>query len=102
MIRKQHRKHHQCLKFAFIEACFDSRGHYQNKDMAQVFGNHEKDAARVLKAYRELNPDSTITESRRVWPSPTYRRMILKQGSNAWLFLDMLANLHGSEKLQNG
>jgi len=101
MIRKQHRKHHQCLKFAFIEACFDSRGFYRNKDMAQMFGNHEKDAARVLKAYRGLNPDSTITESRIVWPSETYRRKVLKPSTNARAYLDILQQLLGSERLRN-
>jgi len=100
MIRKQHRKHHQCLKFAFIEACFDGRGYYRNKDMAQVFGNHEKDAARVLKAYRELNPDSTMTESKTVWPSETYRRKVLKPTTSPWEFINLLTRLHGSEKLE--
>lgn len=96
MISKQYRTDHQCLKLAFIEACIDTKGFYNNQDMVRVFGNHEKDAARIVARYRrDFNVDSLVKQSKTLVPSPTYRRKILKKGTNAWEYITMLQLLHG-------
>ena len=99
MIRKQYRKDHQALKLAFIEARLEAQGTYNNKDMSRIFGNHEKDAARIVRRYREeINPDSLLTQSRQIIPENSYRRTVLKRNTNPWEFITMLEMLHGVEK----
>ena len=97
MIRREHRSHPHALKFGFIEALMEVKGSYNNRHMAEVFGNHEKDAARVIRHYREINPNSTETRAKKVWPSDTYQRKVLKQTTDAEHYLVLLYNLHGVE-----
>ena len=95
MIRKQYRSDHQCLKLAFIEARMDAQGFYNNSDMTRIFGNHNKDAARIVRRYKELNPNSIRKQGISLIPENSYRRKILKANTNAWEFIAMLELLHG-------
>lgn len=97
MINKQHRDDHQCLKLAFIEACISEYGFYQNKMMSQVFGNHEKDAARISARYKRENPEALDRQSRSLVPSVTYKRKFLKRYADANRYIHLLEELHGSE-----
>ena len=96
MIRKEHRTDHQCQKLAFIEACIDVYGYYNNKFMSQVFGNHEKDAARVTAKYKKINPEALDKQSRSLIPSATYQRKVLKPHTDARAFIIHLETIHGS------
>ena len=97
MIKKQFRSDAHALKLAFIEACLDTKGFYNNFDMSNVFGNHEKDAARIVKRYKELNPDTIVKQGRELIPTSKYKRKFLKTSTNAWEYITMLELLHGSK-----
>ena len=97
MIKKNFRSDHHALKLGFIEAVLEAEGMYKNKWMANVFGNHEKDAARIIRKYREINPDSTVTEGKVVLRSDSYKRKVLKPLTEAYNYLCLIQKLYGSE-----
>lgn len=96
VILKQHRSDPHALKLAFIEACIDSVGYYNNKFMTQVFGNHVKDAARVTADYKRRAPGNLTVQSKALIPTPEYKRVILKPHTDAIYFIEHLTILHGS------
>lgn len=95
MVRKQYREDHQVLKLAFIEAMLDTQGYYSNKTMSKLFGNHDKDASRIVRRYKEMFPDTLQKQGLYLVPTAKYTRQILKPYTDAWAFINHLEAVYG-------
>lgn len=101
MIRTEYKGHPQALQWACLEACLEHLGMFQYKYLAHVFTQHEKQSARVIKAYKEINPGSLSSTRMSITPSKTFTRQVLTKSADPEHFLVLLYLLYNVDPLDD-
>lgn len=99
MISPEFKEDHQALRYAVIECLLDINGEFTSNDIADAFGTHRCNAAKIVKKYiLDVNFDIMYYPSaKRYRPMPEYERKVLSPETNPVRYMNMLYELHGKK-----